>query len=83
MEGRDGKIRGATVRVITNGKPNFLNRPLSRLYPLVVYDDHPQSENNFNEKMVQVLPQRPKRKAALQADLLREMREKEFGPYND
>ena len=33
MEGRDGKIRRATIKVITRGKPTFLNRPLTRLYP--------------------------------------------------
>ena len=46
MEGRDGKIRGATVKVITRGKPTYLNRPLTRLYPLEVSEVKPFSSNN-------------------------------------
>ena len=32
--GRDGIIRGAKVRVTGTGKPEHLNRPLQKLYPL-------------------------------------------------
>ena len=32
--GRDGIVRGATVRVITKGKPVHLSRPVQKLYPL-------------------------------------------------
>ena len=32
--GRDGIVRGATVRVITKGKPVRLSRPVQKLYPL-------------------------------------------------
>ena len=34
MIGRDGIVRGAKVRVIGTGKPEHLNRPLQKLYPL-------------------------------------------------
>ena len=46
MEGRDGKIRGATIKVITRGKPTYLNRPLTRLYPLEVSEVKPYASNN-------------------------------------
>ena len=32
--GRDGIVRGATVRVIMKGKPVRLSRPVQKLYPL-------------------------------------------------
>jgi len=32
--GRDGVVRGAKVRVTGTGKPEHLNRPLQKLYPL-------------------------------------------------
>ena len=32
----DGKVRGAVVKVMTNGKPIILRRPISCLYPLEV-----------------------------------------------
>ena len=34
VTGRDGIVRGATVRVVTKGKPVRLSRPVQRLYPL-------------------------------------------------
>ena len=32
--GRDNVVRGATVRVVTKGKPILLSRPVQKLYPL-------------------------------------------------
>ena len=69
MKGRDGKIRGATAKVITRGKPTYLNRPLTRLYPLEVSEVKPFASNktdNFQE--VDIARERPIRRAALQAD---------------
>ena len=34
--GRDGQVRGASVRVISKGKPQILSRPLKKLYPLEI-----------------------------------------------
>ena len=36
IQGRDGVVRGAKVRVITKGKPVVINRPVQKLYPLEV-----------------------------------------------
>ena len=33
IRGRDGMVRGAKVRVTTNGKPVLINRPVQTLYP--------------------------------------------------
>ena len=39
--GRDGVVRGASVRRIGRGKPEILNRPLSKLFSLeIVCRDH-------------------------------------------
>ena len=79
MEGRDGKIRGATIKVITRGKPTYLNRPLTRLYPLEVCEVKPFASNhtdNFQE--VEIVRERPIRRAALQAHFLRKLREAEL-----
>ena len=34
VTGRDDVVRGATVRVVTKGKPIRLSRPVQKLYPL-------------------------------------------------
>ena len=34
VTGRDHVVRGATVRVVTKGKPICLSRPVQKLYPL-------------------------------------------------
>ena len=34
IPGKDGVVRGAKVRIGSKGKPEFLNRPLQKLYPL-------------------------------------------------
>ena len=41
--GNDGQVRGAVVKVITNGKSITLCRPISCLYPLEVM---PKSDSN-------------------------------------
>ena len=37
--GRDGMVRGATVRVVTKGKPVHLSRPVQKLYPLEFWSE--------------------------------------------
>ena len=34
--GKDGVVRGASVRKIGSGKPEILNRPLQKLFPLEI-----------------------------------------------
>ena len=34
VTGKDNVVRGATVRVVTKGKPIRLSRPVQKLYPL-------------------------------------------------
>ena len=76
MEGRDGKSRGVTVKVITKGKPTYLNRSLTRLYPSEVSEVKPFASNNTdNFQEVEIVRERPIRRAALQADFLRKLRE--------
>ena len=36
IKGRDGKVRGALLKVTQGGKTVFLHRPLQRLIPLEV-----------------------------------------------
>ena len=36
IKGKDGEVRGATVRLIVKGKPKLLNRPVQKLYPLEI-----------------------------------------------
>jgi len=34
--GSDGNVRGARIRVVTNGKPSIMSRPIQKLYPFEV-----------------------------------------------
>ena len=56
ITGRDGMVRGATLRVICKGKPEFLNRPLQKLYPLEVTNEKKEGlgcmEKSKEEKVV-------------------------------
>ena len=36
VTGRDGIVRGASVRVVTKGKPVHLSRPVQKLYPFKI-----------------------------------------------
>ena len=45
MTSNDGQVRGAVIKVITNGKPTKLRRPTSCLYPLEVM---PQTDNDVS-----------------------------------
>ena len=39
VKGKDGVVRGASVRMVEKGRPKVLNRPLQRLYPLEIRED--------------------------------------------
>ena len=42
---KDGKVRGAKLKLITKGKAVFVNRVLQNLYPLEVHSVTRESEN--------------------------------------
>ena len=66
ITGKDGVVRGATVRLSEKGKSKCLNRPVQRLYPLEIRSDKSDAsdvETQFCENSDQ--PQRPRRAAAL------------------
>ena len=48
IKGKDGNIRGAKVRKMGRGRPEILNRPLQKLFPLEITCSKPC------EKSVQV-----------------------------
>ena len=81
IQSKDKNIRGATVKVVSpNGKLTIINRPLSKLYPVEVRDRCPKVVTDINsEKVVENVEseerERPKRAAALDADVLRRMRD--------
>ena len=71
IHGRDNKVRGANVRVVTKGKALRLSRPLQKLYPIEVREsstDVPRSRERQGERE-RTLPKRvlPRRAAALDA----------------
>ena len=43
IKGDNGQIRGAVIDVVTNGKPQTLRRPITRLYPLEVMSEAKKS----------------------------------------
>ena len=53
--GRDNVVRGATVRVVTKGKPIRLSRPVQKLYPLEFRSEGERiqalTERNRNEEI--------------------------------
>ena len=76
--GKDGKVRGATLRVSSgSGKSTVLQRPTALLYPLEIncHDAIAESEVQNGERLdrevpaekVRETPERPRREAALQA----------------
>ena len=65
--GKDGIVRGATVRVITKGKPVHLSRPVQRLYPLEFRSKGEGTRTPCNRERNTEIPARniPPRNAAL------------------
>ena len=69
IEGRDGQVRGAKVKMFTKGKTNYLNRPLQKLYPLEVRSDTVRNVNSEDRKKranraENVRPREPSTRAA-------------------
>ena len=77
--GSDGKVRGCKVKVITNtGEPSFINHPVNRLYPLEVVESNSRSNTEYSDvKPKEYVRVRPIRNAALDADLIRRLRDEE------
>ena len=46
---KDGITRGAKVRIVKKGKPDILNRPCQKLYPLEVQSHCQKRSENLNE----------------------------------
>ena len=56
ITGRDKQIRGAKVRKITKGKPEYVNRPLQKLIPLeIVRKDDMESQKGKEEEKGQIV----------------------------
>ena len=71
IHGRDSKVKGANVRVVTKGKTHRLSRPLQKLYPIEVREsstDVPRNRERQGERE-RTLQKRviPSRAAALDA----------------
>jgi len=50
--GKDGQVRGASVRKVAKGKPEFLKRPLQKLFPLeIAARDHAKKEGKDGNKI--------------------------------
>ena len=79
ITGRDGVVRGATLKVASkSGTPTILQRPLQLLYPLEISSDPPTTATTESPKVsdeqpsspvpeVQPTQSRPQRKAAVEA----------------
>ena len=77
IEGNDGKVRSAEVRIAHKGKKStFLKIPVQRLYPLEVRSSKQcktlPDDTKDNENTVSKID-RPRRTAAVVADLKRQM----------
>ena len=76
--GNDGKVRGCKVKVITNtGTLSFVNHPINHLYLLEVVES--DSRSNTEHSDFKPKEHRPIRNAALNADLIRRLRDEEDG----
>ena len=65
--GRDGIVRGATVRVVTKGKAVRLSRPVQKLYPLEFWSEGEGTRTPCIHNRNKEIPSRkiPPRNAAL------------------
>ncbi|XP_048580427.1 uncharacterized protein LOC116614572 [Nematostella vectensis] len=66
IQGPDGQVRGAVIRVLSRGKPIRMKRPVQRLYPLEVKCAEGAGVSKTVEG-IEVPNERPKRAAALDA----------------
>ena len=68
IEGKDDVVRGAKIRVITNGKPVHLSRPVQKLYPLEIRNEGESKVSiPVHEGKYQTVRRLPRRSAALDA----------------
>ena len=71
IPGKDNKVRGAQVRVITKGKAVRLRRPVQKLYPIEIKESTADSPRNQRSQVERErTPQKrdiPRRAAALDA----------------
>ena len=68
IEGKDDVVRGAKIRVITNGKPVHLSRPVQKLYPLEIRREGESKVSiPVHEDKYQTVRRLPRRSAALDA----------------
>ena len=73
--GNDKVIRGAKLRVVTNGKPVYLSRPVQKLYPLEVVGEQERllvgdsnEGKNDGAQTSRGVRTTPRRAAAIDAD---------------
>ena len=66
IQGKDGQIRGAKVRIISRGKPDFIDRPLQKLFPLEVCDGTERNVDRGERKKseVNIETERPRERSA-------------------
>ena len=78
-ESKDGKVRGATLKVVSpGGKMSLINRPLSKLFPVETVNREAPDATDLPSKSGKNEEQRnrhPKRQAALDTDTLRQLRD--------
>ena len=48
--GKDGVIRGAKVRIISRGRPEFISRPLQKLFPIEMRDEEEKQGGTMEGK---------------------------------
>ena len=79
IESKDGLIRGATVKVVTpTGQISLINRPITKLFPVEIVSRELEELSNTPDVVDNGENRRdgrPRRAAALDADLLRRMRD--------
>ena len=80
IRSKDGEVRGATVKVVTpKGKTTLINRPVSKLYPLEVSDNcstvNVDTWEMNKTELSQEVPRKPRRAAAIDADVIRKLKE--------
>ena len=79
IESKDGLIRGATVKAVTpTGQISLINRPITKLFPVEIASRELEELSNTPDVVDNGENRRdgrPRRAAALDADLLRRMRD--------
>ena len=76
ITGRDGNVRGAKLKVVSNtGEVTTCYRPVQKLIPFEIAENLEKNDTtNDNEAIVSSM--RPQRRAAVQGQILRQLREK-------